>query len=73
MPLKDVEYIREAKKGEKPHNVRVYDEDTRRQIDKRNYAMLALLIGFGLRRGELLALTMRSVHFREEDWAIADL
>jgi hypothetical protein len=34
MPLKDVQYIREAKKGEKPRNVRVYDEDTRRQIDR---------------------------------------
>src|SRR6476469_6313733 len=34
MPLKDVDYIREAKKGEAPHNVRLYDEDTRRQIDR---------------------------------------
>jgi arylsulfatase len=32
--LKDVDYIREAKKGEKPRNVRVYDENTRRQIDR---------------------------------------
>ena len=40
---------------------------------KRNYAMLALLIGCGLRRGELLALTMRSVQLREEHWVIADL
>jgi integrase len=31
---------------------------------KRNYAMLALLVGCGLRRGELLALTMRSVQLR---------
>jgi len=34
MPIKDVDYIREAKKGEKPRNVRLYDEDTRRQIDR---------------------------------------
>jgi hypothetical protein len=34
MPLKDVDYIREARKGEKPRNVQVYDEDTRRQIDR---------------------------------------
>src|SRR5580704_14014200 len=34
MPLKDVDYIREAKRGEKPSNLRVYDEDTRRQIDR---------------------------------------
>ena len=34
VPLKDVDYIREAKKGEIPRNVRLYDEDTRRQIDR---------------------------------------
>jgi integrase len=35
--------------------------------------MLALLVGCGLRRGELLALTMRSIQLREEHWVIADL
>ncbi len=35
--------------------------------------MLALLVGCGLRRGELLALTMRSVQLREDHWVIADL
>jgi arylsulfatase A-like enzyme len=35
MPLKDVDYIREARKGEKPHNVQVYDEAARRQIDRK--------------------------------------
>ena len=34
MPVKDVHFIREAKKGEKPRNLRVYDEDMRRQIDR---------------------------------------
>jgi arylsulfatase A-like enzyme len=34
VPLRDVDYIREGRKGEKPRNVRVYDEDTRRQIDR---------------------------------------
>jgi arylsulfatase len=34
MPLKDVDYIREAKKGETAHNVRLYDEATRRLIDR---------------------------------------
>ena len=34
MPLKDVDYVREAKKGEIPRNLQVYDEDTRRQIDR---------------------------------------
>jgi integrase len=39
----------------------------------RNHAMLALLIGCGLRRGELLALTLESLQRREEHWVIADL
>ena len=34
MPVKDVDYIRESKKGEKPRNVRLYDEDTRRLVDR---------------------------------------
>ena len=34
MPLRDVHYIREARKGEKPRNLRVYDEDMRTQIDR---------------------------------------
>jgi arylsulfatase A-like enzyme len=33
-PHKDVDYIREVKRGETPRNVRLYDEDTRRQIDR---------------------------------------
>jgi site-specific recombinase XerC len=33
---------------------------------KRNHAILALLIGCGLRRGELLALNLSSVQLREE-------
>jgi site-specific recombinase XerC len=32
-----------------------------------------MLIGCGLRRGELLALNLKSVQLREEDWVIADL
>src|SRR5918995_427112 len=40
---------------------------------KRNYAMLAMLIGCGLRRGELLALRVNSIQLREEHWGIADL
>jgi integrase len=35
--------------------------------------MLAMLIGCGLRRGELLALTLESEQQREEHWVIADL
>jgi integrase len=40
---------------------------------KRNYAMLAMLIGCGLRRGELLALRCDAIQLREEHWVIADL
>ena len=40
---------------------------------KRNQAMLSLLIGCGLRRAELLGLTMNSIQLREEHWVIADL
>src|SRR3954447_22127770 len=40
---------------------------------KRNYAILALLTGCGLRRGELLALSAASVQLREDHWVIADL
>jgi integrase len=40
---------------------------------KRNYAILAMLIGCGLRRGELLALRVNSIQLREEHWAIVDL
>lgn len=35
--------------------------------------MLALLIGCGLRRGELLSLRVESIQLREEHWVIADL
>lgn len=35
--------------------------------------MLAMLIGYGLRRGELLALRVNSIRLREEHWVIAGL
>ena len=40
---------------------------------KRNYPILAMLIGCGLRRGELLGLHVESIQLREEHWVIADL
>jgi integrase len=39
----------------------------------RDHAMVTMLIGCGLRRAELLALTLESVQQREEHWVIADL
>jgi integrase len=40
---------------------------------KRNYAILAMLIGCGLRRRELLRLRIEAIQLREEHWVIADL
>jgi integrase len=40
---------------------------------QRNHAMLAMLIGCGLRRGELLALTVEAIQQREGHWVIADV
>ena len=41
--------------------------------DKRDYAMLAVLFGCGLRRSELAGLEMSDVQQRQEHWAIVDL
>ncbi len=40
---------------------------------KRDYAMITMPVGCGLRRGELLALRVDSVQSHEEHWVIADL
>src|SRR6516162_2588039 len=40
---------------------------------RRDYAMMAMLIGCGLRRGELLALRVDSIQVREGRWVMADL
>jgi integrase len=39
----------------------------------RDHAMVAMLIGCGLRRAELLAVRLESIQQREEHWIIADL
>jgi integrase len=46
-------------------------QSTARQL--RDHAMIAMLIGCGLRRAELLALSVESIQQREEHWVIADL
>jgi integrase len=53
-----------------PAHVRPCDQSLR---SKRNYAILALLIPCGLRRGELLTLSAASVQLREDHWAVAGL
>jgi integrase len=40
---------------------------------KRDYAMVALLLGCGLRRSELVGLEMGEIQTRQEHWAIVDL
>jgi integrase len=47
--------------------------DGRTLTGKRNRAMLAILLGCGLRRRELAELTCESLQRREERWAIVDL
>jgi integrase len=40
---------------------------------KRDYAMIAVLLGCGLRRAELAGLTFEELQQREDHWVIADL
>jgi site-specific recombinase XerC len=40
---------------------------------KRDYAMVATLLGCGLRRAELAALSLQELQKREEHWVFADL
>jgi site-specific recombinase XerD len=47
--------------------------DGRTLTGKRNRAILAILLGCGLRRRELAELTLESLQRREERWAIVDL
>jgi integrase len=45
-------------------------EDLRR---RRDYAMIAVLLGCGLRRAEVAGLTVEDLQQREDHWVIADL
>jgi site-specific recombinase XerD len=47
--------------------------DTSSVRGKRDHAILALQLGCGLRRSELVQLTMEHLQQREEHWAIIDL
>jgi integrase len=49
----------------------VFDDATLR--GKRDYAMIAVLLGCGLRRAELAAVTVADLQRREEHWVFADL
>jgi integrase len=41
--------------------------------DKRDYAIVAVLLGCGLRRGELATVSVQDLQQREEHWVFADL
>ena len=41
--------------------------------DLRNHAVLAMLLGCGLRRAELVAIRIEDFELREEHWVLADL
>ena len=41
--------------------------------DLRNHAALAMLLGCGLRRAELVAVEIEDFELREEHWVLADL
>lgn len=47
--------------------------NTERVRGKRDHAMLAVLLGCGLRRSELVHLTIDHLQQREDHWAIVDL
>lgn len=48
-----------------------FDESTLR--GKRDRAMVAMLLGCGLRRAELLSITVKHIQQREDHWVIVDL
>ncbi len=73
-------------KGAKKHGVRIGNWLTAEQgksllaafrseklRDKRDYAIVAVLLGCGLRRAELAAVTLQDLQQREEHWVFADL
>jgi site-specific recombinase XerD len=73
-------------KGAKKHGVRIGNwlsaEQGKSLLDasrsetlrhKRDYAVIAVLLGCGLRRAELAAVTMQDLQQREEHWVFADL
>ena len=41
--------------------------------ERRNCAMLATLVGCGLRRAELASLTVEKIQIRQDHWVIVDL
>ncbi len=47
--------------------------DRQKLKGKRDYAVLALLVGCGLRRRELAGLAVEDIQLRENRWVIADL
>jgi integrase len=52
---------------------RLLDQPPSTTRELRDHAMVAMLIGCGFRRGELLTLQLRSIQQRDEHWVVADL
>jgi len=52
---------------------RLLGSDATTLRERRDHAMVAMLIGCGLRRGELLTLQLGSIQQRDEHWVVADL
>jgi integrase len=52
---------------------RLLDRPPSTTRELREHAMVAILIGCGFRRGELLTLQLRSIQQRDEHWVVADL
>jgi site-specific recombinase XerC len=53
------------------HLLAVFDHDSLR--GKPDYAMVAVLLGCGLRRAEVAGLAVERLQQREEHWVIADM
>jgi integrase len=62
-----------AHQGRIPPQRLLEASDTHETKGKRDHAILALLLGCGLRRAELIGLKLAHLQRRDDHWAIVDL